>query len=75
MKLLLFILQLFIEDLNVDDLEEVAYLSPNEAQGVRGVRFAIGGALVITTRSGKPELKAKSSLGQVFVMKGLDDVE
>ena len=26
--------------LNVDDLEEVAYLSPNEAQGVRGVRFA-----------------------------------
>lgn len=61
--------------LNVDDIEEVEFKSPGESLGVQGVRFAIGGALVIKTRSGKPDKSTVTSKGQIFVMKGLDDLD
>ena len=61
--------------LNVDDIEEAEYKTPGESLGIPGVRFAIGGALVIKTRSGKPSKVIRDSYGQIFVMKGLDDLQ
>lgn len=61
--------------LNVDDIEEAEYKTPGESLGIPGVRFAIGGALVIKTRSGKPGKVIRDSYGQIFVMKGLDDLQ
>ena len=60
---------------NLPSLEEAEYKTPGESLGIPGVRFAIGGALVIKTRSGKPSKVVRDSYGQIFVMKGLDDLQ
>lgn len=60
--------------LNIDNLEDVEFLKPGETLGVKGVRFALGGALVLTTSSGKAPKPSANSKGQTFVMKGIEDL-
>jgi hypothetical protein len=62
-------------NLDIYNIEEVEYKTPGETLGVPGLRFAIGGALVFKTRDGKPSKSPVSSKGQIFVMKGLDDLQ
>ena len=62
-------------NLVVGDIEEVEYLKPGETLGVQGVRFAFDGALIIKTRQAKSDLQPVSSKGQMFVMKGIDDLQ
>lgn len=61
--------------LSCNDIEEVEYLSPTESLGVRGVRFALDGALVIKTMHGHSKSSRVGSNGQVFVLKGIDDLQ
>ena len=61
--------------LSCSDIEEVEYLSPGEALGVKGVRFALDGAVVIKTRSRHSKSSRVGSNGQVFVLKGIDDLQ
>ena len=60
--------------LNIDNLEDVEFLNSGETLGVKGVRFAIGGALLVTTSSGKAPKPSVKSKGQTFVMKGIEDL-
>ena len=61
--------------LSCNDIEEVEYLSPTESLGVRGVRFALDGALVIKTMHGHSKSSRVGSNGQIFVLKGIDDLQ
>lgn len=59
---------------NISDCESIEYVRPNETLAVPGVRFALGGALVIKTKRGKPFHEVVNSNGQTFILRGIDNL-
>ena len=60
---------------NISGCESIEYVHPGETLGVPGVRFALGGALVITTKKGNSFHRVVNSNGQSFFMQGIDNLD
>ncbi len=63
-----------MNNFTIHDFESIEYVEPNRTIGIRGLRNALGGALVIKTRIGKSKEEYVSSKGQIFILRGISNI-